>query len=185
LVEATAHSITHPYGIKQFVSRIKDHQYVQAYDPQHAFDDSDPQNLTRQTPGKDAKIVFAYQQQPQPQFHGLNLLDIVNTECRRFCPTAIDDVDLVKRIVDKTTIKRANLSRPTEEEKRETYKAEALLHEEWMILTNWSSASPFHCDAAGQLTCVVGLEGRKVWCVPRGTPDGVLDEFEPGGPRFT
>jgi hypothetical protein len=28
LVEATAHSITHPYGIKQFVSRIEDHQYV-------------------------------------------------------------------------------------------------------------------------------------------------------------
>jgi hypothetical protein len=68
----------------------------------------------------------------------LNLLDIVNSECRRFCPTAIDDVELVKRIVDKTTIKRANLSRPTEEEKKETYKAEALLHQEWMILTDLS-----------------------------------------------
>jgi hypothetical protein len=74
LVQASEHSNPHPYRIQDFVSRIKDYQQVEAYDPQH--DD-----------GPAVKRVFAEPQQDMDTlFRGLNLLNITNPEHRRFCP---------------------------------------------------------------------------------------------------
>jgi hypothetical protein len=165
------------YSIGNLLDSWSDDQFCQGFAPQSATSSN---NATRKFPCPQIKRIFL---EGAPTDLGSNFLDLENRSGITFCSQAIDKVDLVKLIVDRGKCEPRNLAR--QEGLQPRYPNRELLLEEWMIVTKGPSASYFHVDAAGQATCIFGIQGSKTWCVPRGPWDAVCSEFQAGGTAYT
>ena len=165
------------YGISKLVSSWGDDQFCQGFAPQSA---TSSDNATRRFSCPEIKRILL---EGAPTDLGSNFLDLENRSGITFCSPAIDEVDLVTLIVDQGKHKPLNLARS--EGLQPSYPNQDLLLKEWMIVTKGPSASYFHVDAAGQATCIFGIEGSKTWCVPRGPQDVLCSEFQAGGTAHT
>lgn len=165
------------YGISDLLDSWGDDQFCQGFAPQSA---TSAKNATRKFACPQIKRIFL---QSAPTDLGSNFLDLENRSGITFCSQAIDKIDLVKLIVDQGRYEPRNLARQ-EGFDSSCPNQELLLHE-WVIVTKGPSASYFHVDAAGQATCIFGIQGSKTWCVPRGPWDAVCSEFQAGGTAYT
>jgi hypothetical protein len=165
------------YGIKNLLDSWGDNQFCQGFAPQSATSSS---NATRKFPCPQIKRIF---REGASTDLGSNFLDLENRSGISFCNQAIDKVDLVKLIIDEGKCEPRDLAR--QGGPRPSYPNRELLLEEWLIVTKGPSASYFHVDAAGQATCIFGIQGSKTWCVPRGPWHAVCSEFQAGGTMYT
>jgi hypothetical protein len=165
------------YGISKLTNSWGDDQFCQGFAPQSA---TSSDNATREFSCPEIKRILL---DGAPTDLGSNFLDLENRSGITFCSPVIDEVDLVKLIVDRGKHKPLNLAR--QEGLQPSYPNQDLLLKEWMIVTKGPSASYFHVDTAGQATCIFGIEGSKTWCVPRGPWDAVCSEFQAGGTVHT
>jgi hypothetical protein len=165
------------YSIRDLLDSWSDDQFCQGFAPQSA---TSYNNATRKFPCPQIKQIFL---EGAPTDLGSNFLDLENRSGITFCNQAIDKVDLVKLIVDRGKCEPRNLAR--QEGLQPRYRNRELLLKEWVIMTKGPSASYFHVDAAGQATCIFGIQGSKTWCVPRGPWDVVCSEFQAGGTAYT
>lgn len=170
---------THGWNIKRQVEYIAD-QTGQAYRPsaQTGLDDNTTHNIS----GPDLVRIFIGGGPIYPEDSGTNVLDLRKPSGYNFTPTEILDVSLVHQIGERLARLNAKRSRWS---RSGTASASGILHSsksEWMILTLAPSASPFHVDQAGYCTCIVGLEGQKNWCIPRGRWEPNADLFHTLGP---
>ena len=165
------------YGINELLDSWADDQFCQGFAPQSA---TSPSNATRKFPSPQIKQIF---RESSSTDLGSNFLDLENRSGISFCSQAIDKVDLVKLIIDQGRHEPRDLAR--QEKLRSSYPNQELLLKEWLIVTKGPSASYFHVDTAGQATCILGIQGSKTWCVPRGPWHEVCSEFQAGGTMYT
>lgn len=175
------HKLARTYGwsIERQVEHIAD-QTGQAYRPsaRTGLDDETTHDIS----GADLVRMFLGRGSMHPEDSGTNVLDLRKPSEYDFTPTEILEVDLVYRIRErlaKRTAKRGGWSRGATASASRTPRSS---RSEWMILTFAPSASPFHVDQAGYCTCIVGLEGQKIWCIPRGKWEPNADLFHSLGP---
>lgn len=167
------------WSIKRQVEHVAK-QTGQAYRPSAR---PGPDNETTHTiSGADLVRMFLGRGPIYPEDAGTNVLDLCRPSGYDFTPTEILEVDLVYRIrarLAQSSAKRGGWSRSAAAGASDTTHSP---RSEWMILTFAPSASPFHVDQAGYCTCIVGLEGQKIWCVPRGRWEPNADLFHSLGP---
>lgn len=96
---------------------------------------------------------------------GLNCLDLRNLSGNTFKPREISNVDLVAQITRKCNKGRNDRG------------GEADKIEEWMLLSHGMAVSPFHADAGGYCTVVIGLSGTKYWYWLKGDWSRACSQF--------
>jgi hypothetical protein len=99
----------------------------------------------------------------QPNDISTKVLDMQNNSGRGLVPPGIRAVDvlhLIKRREDNSSAESFSRSATGTTSK-------ITIDPGWMIISKGWSASPWHADASGYCTCIVGVDCEKIWHVPK------------------
>lgn len=185
--------------ISDVLRDLDDGQTGQAFMPARAKSKA-TNSTTHDIKGAEIKRIFRPGGKLLPDDRGVNVLDKKNSSNQRFTPTEIDDVDIIAKIRKKGMVKPksimrtddtdiqpathdgAAMQRPMAEKRNlddmeKWTPADVPPNEEFTILTKAPGVSYYHADSAGQVTCIVGVQGKKIWVIPKGDWEDTRKEF--------
>ena len=185
--------------ISDVLRDLDDRQTGQAFMPARAKSKA-TNSTTHNIKGAEIKRIFRPGGKLLPDDRGVNLLDKQNSSGQRLTPIEIEEVDLIEKIRKKGMVKPKSIMRtddtdiqpathggaamqsPLAEERNlddmgKWTLADVPPNKEFTILTKAPSVSYYHADSAGQVTCIVGVEGKKIWVIPKGDWEDTRKEF--------
>jgi hypothetical protein len=196
-----------PLDISDVLGDLDDEQTGQAFMPARTKSRA-TNSTTHDINGAEIKRIFRPGGKLLPDDRGVNVLDKKNSSNQRFTPTEIDKVDIIARIRKKGMAKPKSIMRTDDTdiepathngaavqsplaEKRNLddmgkwTHADVPPNEEFTILTKAPGVSYYHADSAGQVTCIVGVQGKKIWVIPKGDWEDTRREFMALGTQNT
>jgi hypothetical protein len=185
--------------ISDVLRDLDDEQTGQAFMPARTKSRA-TNSTTHDIKGAEIKRIFRPGGKLFPDDRGVNVLDKRNSSGQRFTPIEIDEVDIIAKILRKGMVKPKSIMRtddtdiqpathhgaamqsPLAEERNpddmgKWTPADVPPNEEFTILTKAPGVSYYHADSAGQVTCIVGVQGKKIWVIPKGDWEDTRKEF--------
>jgi hypothetical protein len=185
--------------ISDVLRDLDDRQTGQAFMPARTMSRA-TKSTTHDIDGAEIKRIFDPGEKSLPDDRGVNVLDMKNSSNQRFTPIEIDEVDIIAKILRKGMVKPKSIMRADDtniqpathngaamqsplaekrnpDDMRKWTPADVPPNEEFTILTKAPGVSYYHADSAGQVTCIVGVQGKKIWVIPKGDWEDTRKEF--------